>query len=212
VTPLSVEGIASASYELFKVIVGSDDLTDEYWEAARHAIRGAFRESGNDQALTPYVGEQKGILKFIDYHLGLKAAGEDHMSCLDLALDSTLEQPDNRVSPLKIECLRDLPSFVRGVRSAMDPSNATWIRERVVQFISLVHGQWFNSPVPVMEPEEIAEFCEHLAVLMVDDGPHAPFTSSSECFALQNGGITSSLSSGVYSPTKRFPDGEGFRW
>lgn len=45
VTWLAAEDITEAGYELFKVIMVSTDLTDQYWVAARLAIHGAFQRN-----------------------------------------------------------------------------------------------------------------------------------------------------------------------
>lgn len=179
-TRLAVTDVAYASYELFKVIVGSDDLTDEDWEAARHAIRGSFQDNIDDPSFAPYVGEPKEILKFLDYHLGLHGAGEDHGPSIGFALDASIVQSGGRPDPVIVECLRNFncasPSFVKGLRLVMDPGCTVRIRGDAIRFIALISDQWFNSTVPVMEPEEMTQFCEHLAAYMVDDGPRLLLT------------------------------------
>ena len=117
-TRLAITDVAIASYDLFKVIVASDDLTDQYWEASRHAIRGAFQENIYDPTFAPLVGEPKEILKFLDHHLGLQGAREDHAPSLIFALDATvLTSSDGRLIPVIVECVKNFncasPSFVR---------------------------------------------------------------------------------------------------
>ena len=177
-TQLEAADLANASYELFKVIIASEDLTEEYWEAARHVIRGAFRRSTDLPAVTPTAGESKEILKFLDHHLGLQGAGEDHTPSIMYALDALtiIVSGDRRPAPLVLEYIRGFncarPSFVRGMRSIMRLTTNGWIREFAIRFIAIVSDQWFNSPVPIMEPVERSEFCENLATLMV--GPVRP--------------------------------------
>lgn len=54
------------------------------------------------------------------------------------------------------------------MRSIMHPSSPFVIRGLGVPLTALVFDQWFSSLVPVMKPEEMFEFCEHLTVFMVD--------------------------------------------
>ena len=181
VTRLAVRDVSVASYELFKTIVASDNMTDQCWEAARLAAHGAFER--NVESTPPTVGEPKEILKFLDYHLGLQGAGEDHSSSVSLALEAILIQPhDHRVDRLKVEYIRKFnctsPSFMRGVCSIMHPDAPLKLRWLTTGLIALISGQWFGSPVHDMEPEEMSEFCEHIAVLMIDDVLHVPFVQS----------------------------------
>ena len=180
-TRLAVKDIAFASYELFKVIVASDNLTDEYWEAARHAIHGAFQVNIDDPTFAPSVEEPIEILKFLDHHLGLQGVGEDHMFSINFALRATTQVgPNDQPAPLMVKGLRNFnftsPPFVRGMRSIIHPDCTDRIRAHAVRFIALISDQWFNSTPPVMESEEMSEFCERLAVFMVDDGPRIPDT------------------------------------
>ena len=46
-TEISCFGICDASYQLFKIITGLDNLTDQHWEAARFTVYAAFRDVNN---------------------------------------------------------------------------------------------------------------------------------------------------------------------
>jgi len=159
--------------------VASDDLTDQHWEAARLAAHGAFER--NVESSPPLVGEPKEILKFLDHHLGLQGTGEDHTSSFASVLEPFLTKlssgrwPD----PLIVECIEKFncasPSFVSGMRSIIHPRNTFDFRWKVTGLIALTSNQWFDSSTPVMEPEEMSEFCEHLAVYIIDDALHGDF-------------------------------------
>jgi len=156
--------------------MASNDLTDQHWEAARLAVCGAFER--NVESSPPLVGEPKEVLKFLDHHLGLQGAGEDRTSSITSALEPFLIKlssgrwPD----PLVVECISRFdcasPSFVSGMRSIMCPNNTFDLRWRAAGLMALISNQWFDSPAPVMESEEISEFCEHLAVYIIDDALH----------------------------------------
>lgn len=172
VTRLAVEDVSHASYELFKTIVASDDLTDQHWAAARLLVEGAWKQ--NIEGSQPTLGEPKEIFKFIDHHLGLHGEGEDHTSSIIFAVDAIRDEyifcrPTRRLVEFakKINCASQ--PFVKGARLALGPRNSVILRGRIPALVTLASDQWFNSPVPIMEPEEMAKFCEHLAVFVMDD-------------------------------------------
>ena len=171
-TRISCFGVCHASYRLFKIIMGLDNLTDQHWEAARFAVYAAFRDS----YYWTQRGEPKEIIKFLDYHVGLQGAKEGHESYIYPALRPLFLyywEPN----PLTYECFRDFnwtsASFVSGVCSMMQPRYPTKLRSGTVCLIALLSDSWFDRSVPVMEPEEISKFCEHVAILM-DEIVHAP--------------------------------------
>ena len=152
-----------ASCELFKSIMASKNLTDRHWEAARLVIH-------HVGASLPGAGESKEILRFLDYHLGLQGAGEDHSPFIASAFAAI-----RWFDPLIVECIRNFncasPSFVGGIRSIIRHNDLVGLQVSAIHLLSLASDQWFNSPVPIMEPEEMFEFCEHLAVSLVDGAP-----------------------------------------
>ena len=161
------------------MIMASENLTDQHWEAARLAIHGASREGVEVGGSN--LGEPKEILAFLDYHLGLQGAGEDHGPSIESASHIILTGLWCRWTkppPLIAECISKFncasPSFVGGVRSLLRPDRAFRLRRETVGLVALISDQWFNSPAPIMEPEEMSEFCEHLAVLVIDDAFHGP--------------------------------------
>ena len=168
--------IHAASCELFKTIMASKDLTDQHWEAARLVIHHVARRGLDIASPSPVAGGPKEILKFLDYHLGLQSAGEDYSPFIAFAFEAIIRRYDGWIDPLTVECIRNFncasPSFVGGVRSIMRLNDPMGLRMFAIRLISLASDQWFNSPVPIMEPEEMSEFCEHLAVFLVDGPSH----------------------------------------
>ena len=186
ITQLGGVDVCVASYQLFRTIMASNDLTDQHWEAARLAAPRATQRGPDTPFSSPGAGRPKEILKFLDYHLGLYGAGEDHGSSIDLAFGAIIRSDPNWYNPWvqhltadsqTVECIRDFnctsPSFVKGMRLIMRPKDPLGLHMEATRLISLVSDQWFDSPVPIMEPEEMSEFCEHLAVFMVDGGSRA---------------------------------------
>ena len=171
---------AEASCELFHVIMASDNMTEEYWEAARYAIRGAFRPTKASLTKVPVMEKPQDLLEFLDHHFGLQGAGEDHISSITCALEAALVLSHGRPVPLVLESIRSFncasPSFVRGMRSIMRPPAHDWTRENAIRFIALVSDQWFNSPMPIMEQDDRTEFCENLAWFMAGSFRPHPYT------------------------------------
>ena len=170
---LTAVDISVASRELFKTIMASDDLTDQHWEAARLVVHRAFqRDVGAPQEL----GEPERILEFLDYHLGLLESGEDHNLSINLAIQAIVGGYDARPDPPTVECIRNFncvrPPFVRGLRYIIHPNHPSVFQADAIRLISLVSNQWFDPSVPVMRPEEMTEFCEHLAAIMDNHHHH----------------------------------------
>ena len=168
-TRLSNWNNCAVSYELFKAIMAPDHLSDEQWEAARLAIHGAFNNWLGE------VGEPKEVLKFLDYHVALQGAGGDYEQAIKDAVQGVFLPNRERIDPMTLECVRDFnwtsPSFVKGIRSMMQPHNCPYLREHIHGLVALVSDRWFNCSVHVMEPEEMPEFCEHIA-MSLDDSDH----------------------------------------
>jgi len=167
--------VCNASYGLFKIIMAYDNLTEQDWKAARFAIYGAFQ---GIEVVPSSVGEINEILKFLTHHLCLHGVrdmvGGDHGTSIVLALKAVvLRSSDYRADPLTAGYIghlnRTSPAFVNGVHSTIRPGNPFLLRMYATGLIALTTDQWFNSPEPVMAPEEMSEFCEDLAVFIIDD-------------------------------------------
>ena len=172
---LPADDVADWSYELFKRIVGSEDLTEQHWEVARLAIRNTLLKKAD---------ERKEIFKFLDHHLCLQGEGEDHGSSIASALDAILVTQSSglELDPQGIESVRNFtwsgPSFVKGLRSIMRPANTFGLRFNAMGLIAAISDKLFNSSALTMEGREMSEFCEHLAVFMIDEARHIEFVQS----------------------------------
>ena len=159
--------------------MASDDMTDQRWEAARLATQGAFRPG--TMRLPLGAEGVEAILKFVDYHFRLQAAGEDHGPSINFALDGVaVEMMHEGGDILVAEHIRNFnctsPSFVNGLRSIIRPDNSCLtLRGNATFFIAFISDTWFNSPQAVMEPEEMSDFCEHLTMFLIDDVAHNPY-------------------------------------
>jgi len=57
----------------------------------------------------------------------------------------------------------------------MQTHSPSRLRVAATGLIALVSDRWFDPPTPIMEPEEMSEFCEHLAMFIIDDLFHGEF-------------------------------------
>ena len=167
------------SYGLFKEIMALDGLTNQQWEAARLAARGAFTE----EFWSPPEQLENCIPRFINHHLLLHAEGENDgwpiVRALRTIFRSTRTYGDLEADPQEARVIENVdctsPSFVKGVRSAMRPGSIFRLRRHVVGLICIIFDKWFTSPVPVMKPEERSEFCERLAAFMINKTENGAF-------------------------------------
>ena len=148
--------------------MNSDGLTDKHWKSASFALYGSFAQGWPEE-----VGEPKEILKFLDHHIGLQGTGEDHGSTINVALEAILLLPlIEGIDPLTLECVRAFnwtsPSLVKGILSMMQPPNPPELRRHASALVALVSDKWFDCSAHVMDPEEMQEFCEHIAIFMDD--------------------------------------------
>lgn len=52
----------------------------------------------------------------------------------------------------------------------MQPRTLIPFRKNTVSLVASISDKWFNCSMPIMEPEEMTEFCKHLAICMEDAG------------------------------------------
>jgi hypothetical protein len=160
-TLISGFGVCDISYRLFKMIMALDHLTDEHWDLVIYA---AFQH----RQYVANPGEPKEILKFLDYHIGVQGAKEDHGPYIDSAMRALVRCLGS--NPLTIECVRDFnwmsPPFIRGVYSMMHPSRDVAFRGNAARLIAILSDRWFNCSV--LDPEEMPEYPERIAAYMGD--------------------------------------------
>jgi len=175
VTRLAEKGVSDASYALFTMIVASERPSNQHWEVARLAIYGAFQSNIVIKITPARSPELDRILKFLNYHLGLQVAGEDHRYSIIFALEAIVRSDHYPTDPTILRCLRDFirdnPSFMRGMRSTMQPHSPYRLRLAATGLTALTSGQLFD---PALELE-MSQFSEHLAAFIIDDHFHGEF-------------------------------------
>ena len=160
IAPLCMVEIAAKNYRLFHVVmrtpVSASYSQEKKWQAARHAIRGAYKW----KKVLPWVGDSQEIPIFLDHHFDLAI---QHGENQDEPIENALRALVYAATPATIEALKQFdptrPSFVRGVRYLFQDNQPFHRREDAFCFLPLIADSWFNTPYPIMEPDEMQSFC-----------------------------------------------------
>ena len=156
IAPLSMNNVAQKSYELFHVImqapVSPAYTQEKKWEASRLAIHGAYKW---DQFL-PWVEAPHGILAFLGHHFDLATRGDQNQ---DEPIQNALRALAYASGPTTIELLKDFdptkPSFVRGICYVFQEDKPFQLRKAALFFLPLIGDRWFNTPHPIIEPDQM---------------------------------------------------------
>ena len=154
-----MELIAQRSYHLFHIIMQAPVLLaysqEMKWEASRLAIHGAYK---SDKFL-PCVEDPQDILTFLDHHFDLVTGGRNH----HVPIQDALRTLGLASGPATIEALEDFdltkPSFVRGICCVFQDDKPLQLRQDTLLFLPLIGDGWFGAPDPIMEPNEMRDFC-----------------------------------------------------
>ena len=159
IAPLSENDIAQKSYSLFHTVmqapVSPAYSQEKKWEAARLAIHGAYKW---DKFL-PWVEDPHDILTFLDHHFDLATRGENQ----DEPIQNALRALSYASGVVTIEALRRFdptePSFVRGICYVFQDDKPFQLRKAALFFLPLIGDRWFNTPHPIMEPDQMRSLC-----------------------------------------------------
>ena len=157
IAPLSKDEIAQKSYSLFRVVMQAPVslvYSDEKkWDTSRLTMHGAYKRN---ESLPP-VGDPRDILTFLGHHFNL--GGENRDEPIQDALCALAYASD----PTTIEALKDFdptnPSFVRGICYAYQDKRRSELRKAALFFLPLISDKMFNTPEPIIEPDEMKGFC-----------------------------------------------------
>jgi hypothetical protein len=160
IAPLSTNEIATKSYHLFHIVMQAP-LSPAYsqekmWQAARLAVYGAYKW---DKFL-PWVEDPQHILTFLDHHFDLATIGGQNQ---DEPIQYALRALGYASTPLTIEALSHFDptgaSFIRGVCYAFREGKPFELHKAALFFLPLVTSRWFNSPEPIMKPDQMKRLC-----------------------------------------------------
>ena len=168
IAPLSDRDAAQKSYNLFCVVMQaptSDTYTEEMkWEAARLTMHGAYK---SDEFLPP-VEDPQDILAFLTHHFDLTVKGSQ---CQDVSIQDALRALAHPSGPAAVESLKRFDpmqprGFVDGIRCAYRNDKQPQLRKAAFFFLPLISDKWFNTPRPIMKPDEMKSFCVDWASTM----------------------------------------------
>lgn len=159
IDPLIGNSAAQNSYELFHVIMQAPlslaFSEEKKWKASRLAMHGAYKW---DEHL-PSVGDPQDILTFLDHHLNLTTIfGKTRDGAIKDALHALTHA--SRFSTIALGYLRPAePLFVRGICHALQDNQPLHLRRAALSFLPLISDNWFNTPNPIMEPDQMKSLC-----------------------------------------------------
>ena len=172
IAPLSENAIAQRSYDLFHVVMQAP-ISQAYSEekkcdASRLTMHGAYK---SDKFL-PWVEDPQDILTFLDHHFDLATRGDQNQ---DEPIQNALRALAYASDPVTIEVLKHFdptkPSFVRGICYVYRDKKPLELRKAALFFLPLIGDKWFNTPHPIMEPDQMRSLCADWASA-VDDIEH----------------------------------------
>jgi hypothetical protein len=168
ISPLSKNNVAQKSYSLFQVIMQAPFAlthSQEKWKASRLSLHGAYKR---DNFLPP-VGDPQHILTFLGHHFdSITESGQnqqnpiqdepiqDALRALAYASGPTTTNALNRFNPTEA-------SFVRGISYVYQDDKPFELRKAALFFLPLIGDRWFNTPDPIMDPDEMESFCVNWA-------------------------------------------------
>ena len=160
IAPLSENDIAQMSYQLFHVVmqapVSLAYSQEKKWGAARLTMHGAYKW---DKFL-PWVEDPQDILTFLDYCFDLATRSGQNQ---DEPIQNALRALAYASGPVTVEALKRFdraePFFVRGIRFVYQDDKQFQLRKAALFFLPLVGDRWFNTPHPIMEPDQMRSLC-----------------------------------------------------
>jgi len=170
---LSWNDVAQESYLLFRLIMRAPVSfacpQDKKWEASRLTMHAAYKY---DRYL-PRVEDPQDILCFLDHHFSLVARGDQGQ---DEPIHNALRALAYASGPVTIDTLKGFDptgsSFVHGVCYAFRGDRPLQLRKAALLFLPLISDRWFNTPHPVMEPDQMRSLCVNWASV-VDKAYHS---------------------------------------
>jgi len=152
IAPLSENEIAQKSYQLFHIVMQAPAFLvysqEKKWDASRLTMYGAYKW---DKFL-PWVEEPHDILVFLDSTRRGQNQDEpiqNALRALAYASSSTTTEALKLSDPTE-------PSFVRGICHAFQDDKPFQLCKAAFFFLPLIADRWFNTPHPIMEPNQMS--------------------------------------------------------
>ena len=150
---------AQNSYDLFHIVMQAPVSLaypeEKKWIAARLAMRGAHKWV-ND---LPRIGDPRYIFAFLNHHLDLLTGGyQDQERPIQNALHVLGRAPGlDHIEPKCIDLTNS--SFIRGICHVFREEQPLQLRAAAFSFLPLLDEEWFNTPRPIMESDQMKSLC-----------------------------------------------------
>ena len=126
------------------------------WNASRLAMHGAYKWNQP----FPLVDDPRDLLTFLVHHFDMAIGGDktqdepiqDALCTLAYASDPAMFKDLKDFDPTK-------PSFVRGICYTYQDKRPSKLRKAALFFLPLISDKMFNTPEPIIEPDEMKSFC-----------------------------------------------------
>ena len=132
------------------------DSPKKKWNVFRSTLHGAYKWG----KFLPWVEDPKDILTFLDHHFDLATRGGKNQG---KPIQNALRALAYASGPAAIEDLKRFdptkPSFVRGICYVYQDNKPFELRKAALFFLPLIGDKWFNTPHPIMEPEQMRRLC-----------------------------------------------------
>ena len=169
IASLSEDPVAQKSYELFHVVmqapVSPTYSQEKKWKASRFAMHAAYR---GDEFL-PSFKDPCDILTFLDHHFDLATMGNKNQN---EPIQNALRALAYASEPVAIEALERFDptkhSFASGICYAFHHHRPFELRKAALFFLPLIGDRLFNTPHPIMKPDQMKSLCQGWAST-VDD-------------------------------------------
>ena len=173
IAPLEGNDAPTNSYALFCVVmqapVSLAFSQEKRWEASRLTMYNAFKWESIALVEDPHE-----ILAFLNHHFDLAIRGGQNQ---DEPIENAFEALNYALLPAAIEALGRFdmtePSFIRGICHVLQDNKPFELRRTVLYFFPLIGDRWFNTPHPIMEPDQMRSLCADWASTI--DGIQLPY-------------------------------------
>jgi hypothetical protein len=165
IAPLSKTTIAQKSYDLFHVVMQSSISQENKRKASRLSLHGAYKHGDSP----PPVGDPEDILAFlaIRFDLATKRDQNQYEPVQDEPIQDALRALAYTSDPVTIDALKRFiltePSFVSGICYVYQANKPLELRKAALFFLPFIGDRWFNARDPIMEPDQMKDFCVNWA-------------------------------------------------
>ena len=171
IAPLTEYDVPAESYRLFCVVmqapVSPAFPQEKKWEASRLTMCNAFRWE-----CFAWVDDPHEILTFLNHHFDLAIRGGQNQN---EPIGNAMRAFVDSLRPVALEALKRFdstePLFARGICHALQDDKPIRLRWLTLCFLCIVGDRWFNTPHPIMEPDQMRSLCVDWASIL-DALPH----------------------------------------